>query len=729
MVKNRLFEKHVVRYVLAGILSYAVELVCLLILYKILGLSAELSTAIAFWIGLAASFASQKFFAFRDYQKNVKAISRQLGSFAVLVGLNYVFTLAVVALFPSSLVIFSRTLALILVTIWNYTVYKKIIFYPESGRAAPLSKKQLLAVWSRNRGKLLWFAALSVPVLLFFWQYLFSGNRLFIGDFDYYAQAYEAMRISLLHYHQLPLWNPWMAGGLPLFANPQFGLFSIQSIFVLLFGTIIGLKLAYVTYALSGFWGMYFVCRRVLQSSRLRSALVSYIWIFCGFFAGHNISHFTFASFFLLPWLLYFIARRHQKWSWLWLGVIESIIILSSMHYAFLMTALVMLIFSVLSVLRVQIFKDNLLLSWHVTREDVFFVLKTFAVIVVLAGYRLITTYYFVMHNEKSQAMLSEAPNHPVVLFKALFWPVNTFAQTPPKTVWSWGEYSMYIGIGASLALLFCVCSLIYYVFVKHMAFKIKSWRFVACILIVGFIASGIALGNFSVLSPFNLLHSLPGFTQTRVPSRWLVFTMFAILVFLAAWPRDKKVINILLAFSAVELFLISGPPKVIGKPAITLPAANLSNTFNQYDSNRQHPVDNTATVAKHPIYSYYYSTSQNTGQIYADDSLIDTLHYLNTQRCGQNLNPSCSLVLTHNADVTYWSPNKITLKRTAPGPIELNMNVEKGWRVNNVYPFAVITRLDPTLDFVLPNNANNYTLQYAPKLSPSWIVWRLKRL
>jgi putative flippase GtrA len=125
---KKLFSNLVLRYLLAGGLSYAIELTCLLLIHRYFGVTIVVATAIAFWIGLVASFMLQKLFAFQDYQKTRKLISRQLGAYAVLIGFNYLFTLGVVDLFPPALIVFSRTLALVIVTSWNFVFYKKFVF-------------------------------------------------------------------------------------------------------------------------------------------------------------------------------------------------------------------------------------------------------------------------------------------------------------------------------------------------------------------------------------------------------------------------------------------------------------------------------------------------------------------------------------------------------------------------------------------------------------------------
>jgi putative flippase GtrA len=125
-VNFKLLNKRPARYIMAGGLSYAIELSFLLAFHKLGHLSVEASTAIAFWIGILTSFLFQKLFAFQDYQKTLRVISQQIIGYTLLVAFNYAFTLCVVALFPAGLIIFSRTLALAMVTVWNYFIYKRL---------------------------------------------------------------------------------------------------------------------------------------------------------------------------------------------------------------------------------------------------------------------------------------------------------------------------------------------------------------------------------------------------------------------------------------------------------------------------------------------------------------------------------------------------------------------------------------------------------------------------
>lgn len=561
----------------------------------------------------------------------------------------------------------------------------------------------------------------SAIVCVFYWQYLFTGNKLINGDFDYYAQLYEAFRISVLRYHQFPLWNPWMSGGVPLFANPQFGLISIQSLLALCFGAVYGLKLAYVLYAIAGYWGMYVLLTRSVGASRLRSLLVSFIWLFSGFFAGHSISHFTFALFFLLPWLIYFIDTRHSKrHSWLWFACIEALIILSSIHYALLMTGLAVGVYLMHTLVRHKSLHD--LKYW---KEELEFVTKSAGLIIILSGYRFVITYLYVARNPKIPALLIDHPNSPKLLLEALFLPIGTLLPIPTGLQWGWWEYSMYIGLGATLVLLAILVWFCVRLIKRRSVGAFSNPTFVIGILVIGALAFTFAIGDKAPWAPYHLLRLLPGFSDTRVAARWLFFTMFSVMIIIASWKKFSTAVNILLLASAIELFLSFGPPNFTGKNQIVLPGTHFNAAFSEYD-NSHHHLDAPTNL----MHSYFYSTSMNVGQIYSDESSVDTLdNVIGTSRCGFNVSRSCMFVLSDNAVVVSWSPNEIIIRRLASGPVELNMNVDAGWMVNSAYPFANVHQLDPTRRFVLSDNSPTYHLVYAPRFSLPWVLWHVDKL
>lgn len=121
-------KRPVFRYLFVGGLTYIVDIAVLVGLHSGLHTNRAVAAGASFWVGLFFSFALQKFVAFQDYQKEIKAISRQAAWYTVLIAFNYILTLIIVSLFPDKDLILSRTVAVAITACWNFFFYKKIIF-------------------------------------------------------------------------------------------------------------------------------------------------------------------------------------------------------------------------------------------------------------------------------------------------------------------------------------------------------------------------------------------------------------------------------------------------------------------------------------------------------------------------------------------------------------------------------------------------------------------------
>ena len=88
------------------------------------------------------------------------------------------------------------------------------------------------------------------------------------GDGPPYHKTLEAARVSLVRYRELPLWNPYECGGLPLWDNPQ-GAASAPLIFpMFLLGTTATMYLWYLLHSAMGFASMWFLARDEVKLSR-----------------------------------------------------------------------------------------------------------------------------------------------------------------------------------------------------------------------------------------------------------------------------------------------------------------------------------------------------------------------------------------------------------------------------------------------------------------------------
>jgi putative flippase GtrA len=116
------------RYLIIGGSVYALELV-VITLSQSLGASAILAVGLSFWIGLIVSFLLQKLITFSDKRTHHKVLVPQIIAFSLLVLFNFGFTVLVTKLLARTIpAVATRTLALLITTIWNFYLYRTRIF-------------------------------------------------------------------------------------------------------------------------------------------------------------------------------------------------------------------------------------------------------------------------------------------------------------------------------------------------------------------------------------------------------------------------------------------------------------------------------------------------------------------------------------------------------------------------------------------------------------------------
>lgn len=116
------------RYLVIGGSVYLLEMIIILTSQK-LGASPVTAVGVGFWVGLVVSFLLTKFVTFSDNRKNTKVVLSQAVAYGALVLFNFLFALLVAKIFVNILpAVASRTISLIITTIWNYFLYKRHIF-------------------------------------------------------------------------------------------------------------------------------------------------------------------------------------------------------------------------------------------------------------------------------------------------------------------------------------------------------------------------------------------------------------------------------------------------------------------------------------------------------------------------------------------------------------------------------------------------------------------------
>ncbi len=146
------------------------------------------------------------------------------------------------------------------------------------------------------------------------------------GDGPQYHKMLEAARVSLVRYHELPLWNPFECGGLPLWDNPQAFVGAPLAWLTFLVGTTRTMELWYVIHSALGFLCMWVFARREVKLSRAASLVASAMWAFNGFHQQHySGGHTTFVPFLYFPLAILLWRRAESEIRWaVWLGVLVA---------------------------------------------------------------------------------------------------------------------------------------------------------------------------------------------------------------------------------------------------------------------------------------------------------------------------------------------------------------------------------------------------------------------
>ena len=118
--------------------------------------------------------------------------------------------------------------------------------------------------------------------------------------------VYQSVPVeTLLRYHQFPLWNPFMCGGMPMLGNPQSRFLSPFLPLSLLFGSVPGVQLEIPLHLALAFAGGYVLARVLALLSRVAALATAAIFPACSAFSLHfAVGHDGFFSCAYMPWLL-----------------------------------------------------------------------------------------------------------------------------------------------------------------------------------------------------------------------------------------------------------------------------------------------------------------------------------------------------------------------------------------------------------------------------------------
>ena len=127
-------KSQLLRYLIIGGTAYLIEMGSIYFMKKELNFSSIKAVAISFWIGFIAAFLLQKLVTFKNYEKKLHIILKQLIIYSILVIFNYFSTLLIVKLFSTHISVYIlRTAVIIILTTVNFYIYKRIFNNPNEG--------------------------------------------------------------------------------------------------------------------------------------------------------------------------------------------------------------------------------------------------------------------------------------------------------------------------------------------------------------------------------------------------------------------------------------------------------------------------------------------------------------------------------------------------------------------------------------------------------------------
>ncbi|MBI2176103.1 hypothetical protein HYU40_01990 [Candidatus Woesearchaeota archaeon] len=402
-------------------------------------------------------------------------------------------------------------------------------------------------------------------------------------DWDQHLFYHASPRISLLDFHEFPLWTPYHCGGNLLLANPQSPFLSPFFLFVLLFGAVAGLKLEALAYLAVGLFGMFLLARK-LGCSRFASVFAAAVFMFSSWFAARvAVGHTTFFPFALLPlaFLFYLNAASASGLSaavrWvIAAAVVVAVMFLSGGIYPFYAAVILLVLYSLLDSVGMR------------RATPLAAVAAILALAMLLSSVKLlpVVDFTFGVAAEKDVQLTSAGIVYKSLLSRGQSIPekdIETGRDLVPedqvemrstgpnrqlpiwgrqkeldtlagKLPWRWHEYSAYVGI---IPLLLAALSII--------AFR-RNWKLILAALF--FLV--IALGNYLPFGLWQLLRQLPFFSSLHGPSRFIIIFVFLVALLAAkalsavkVFPNKKiqtAVVAVIIIAVTADLFFVSRP-------------------------------------------------------------------------------------------------------------------------------------------------------------------------
>jgi len=457
---------------------------------------------------------------------------------------------------------------------------------------------------------------------------------------------------SLHDFHQLPLWNPYACGGMPLLAHPQSHIVTPMFALPLLFGPFVGLNLEIPAH-LAVAWAGGYVLAAVLGMGMTGRLTCASIFPASSWFYLHlGVGHLNFLPSVYLPWVAALVligGRGRSLTPWALSGLVLAIMFGEGSVYQPTQAVFLAILIA---------------LGLAVTRKSLWPFVGLIIMGLFALGFgaiKLIPSWDLLRLHPRPIEDLD--PSSVRTLLTGLF-ARSQFYDRLRVEPWGFWELGAYLSPAAALlAVLGLVTT----------PRRAVPWMLAATCFFV------LAMGGTRPWFPWALLHPLPIFKQERMPERFLIVFVLLIGViagfgadFLAGWrkPLGAIVALLLLTVAMADAWIVSRP-NMDAPVASEVEAVTPSPQFVQ----RFEDPWSQVTLAR-----------SNIGALHCNESLdyqdVDRMKVTAANQPGYR--GEYYLLGPGELALRRWTPNALSFDVATPGPnvLVINQNYDANWRL-----------------------------------------------
>jgi len=548
---------------------------------------------------------------------------------------------------------------------------------------------------------------LLLDALFLRWVFVHFGHWGF-WDWDYQQTLLEVSRLTIVEHGQVPLWNPYLGGGVSLAGNTLNHVWSPSFLVILMFGTLAGTKLCIVLYLALAQWGTLLLARsRGLGT--LEATFAAVVFSLGGVYAQRLAhGHFEWIAIAWVPFVLYQVERfiEHPSRQRACVGgLFFALLILDGGPYQFAFFGVFLSLYCAIRAGELRRFTPLLALA------------SASLVGVAVAAIKLVPVLELVTRFPRATGddPFYGAPFTPSTL-DLLFQMFLSRTQAHDPSLWM--PYVLNVGSYVGIVPLALVLLTLTTAAHHH-----RAW------IAAGALALWISLGAAAPIDLWHLLHTLPGFSMLRVPSRFNVYVLLTIALLAAAGLANLRArirdphrarlaaIAILLTTSA-NLVVVNGQ---VFKVAFSIPPLELEAKQGFSTHYAYSPfIARYREAALYDVHPNWPSGSfpavlENRGVRWPFKTIPFPSHALSSEDMAYR-----GEVWVERGkgriEALSMTPNRIRIATDGGAAlVRVNVNHDPVWRVAGTAPVS-LAELDGTLAVNIPKGRREIELIYRPR-------------